>query len=81
MDFKQLEAFVNVAKYKNFSKAGKALYLSQPTISLHISNLEKELNASLFDRTSKEVNLTPSRTFLSLRVGNGLLKWSPLYVL
>jgi len=60
MDFKQLEAFVNVARYKNFSKAGKALYLSQPTISLHIANLEKELNATLFDRTSKEVNLTPS---------------------
>ncbi|MBS7528635.1 LysR family transcriptional regulator [Fusibacter paucivorans] len=60
MDFKQLEAFVNVAKYKNFSKAGKALYLSQPTISMHISNLEKELGVSLFDRTSKEVNLTPS---------------------
>ncbi|MDW7662087.1 MAG: LysR family transcriptional regulator, partial [Bacillota bacterium] len=60
MDFRQLEAFVNVAKYKNFSKAGKALYLSQPTISLHISNLEKELSVSLFDRTSKEVNLTPS---------------------
>lgn len=60
MDFKQLEAFVNVARYKNFSKAGKALYLSQPTISLHIANLEKELNTPLFDRTSKEVNLTPA---------------------
>lgn len=60
MDFRQLEAFVNVAKYKNFSKAGKALFLSQPTISLHISNLEKELSVSLFDRTSKEVNLTPA---------------------
>lgn len=60
MDFRQLEAFVNVARYKNFSKAGKALFLSQPTISLHISNLEKELNAPLFDRTSKEVNLTPA---------------------
>lgn len=60
MDFRQLEAFVNVARYKNFSKAGKALFLSQPTISLHISNLEKELNAALFDRTSKEVNLTPA---------------------
>lgn len=60
MDFRQLEAFVNVAKYKNFSKAGKALFLSQPTISLHISNLEKELNTALFDRTSKEVNLTPA---------------------
>ncbi|MGX8796947.1 selenium metabolism-associated LysR family transcriptional regulator [Fusibacter sp. JL298sf-3] len=60
MDFRQLEAFVNVAKYKSFSKAGKALYLSQPTVSLHISNLEKELSVSLFDRTSKEVNLTPA---------------------
>lgn len=62
MDFRQLEAFINVAKYKNFSKAAKALYLSQPTISLHISNLEKELSSSLFDRTSKEVNLTPQGT-------------------
>jgi len=62
MDFRQLEAFVNVARYKNFSKAGKALYLSQPTISLHISNLEKELSTPLFDRTSKEVNLTPAGT-------------------
>ena len=62
MDFRQLEAFINVAKYKNFSKAAKALYLSQPTVSLHISNLEKELNSSLFDRTSKEVNLTPQGT-------------------
>lgn len=60
MDFRQLEAFVNVAKYKNFSKAGKALFLSQPTVSLHISNLEKELSVLLFDRTSKEVNLTPA---------------------
>jgi len=60
MDFRQLEAFVNVARYKNFSRAGKALYLSQPTISLHISNLEKELSTPLFDRTSKEVNLTPA---------------------
>ncbi len=60
MDFRQLEAFVNVARYKNFSRAGKALFLSQPTISLHISNLEKELSMPLFDRTSKEVNLTPA---------------------
>ena len=60
MDFRQLEAFVNVARYRNFSRAGKALFLSQPTISLHISNLEKELSTPLFDRTSKEVNLTPA---------------------
>ena len=59
MDFKQLEAFITVSKLKSFSKAANAIYLSQPTISSHISSLERELNIQLFDRTSKEVNLTP----------------------
>ena len=58
MDFKQLEAFITVSKLKSFSKAANAIYLSQPTISSHISSLERELNIQLFDRTSKEVNLT-----------------------
>ena len=43
MDFKQIEAFVNVIKYKSFSKAAEATFLTQPTISTHISSLEKEL--------------------------------------
>jgi DNA-binding transcriptional LysR family regulator len=60
MDFKQLEAFISVAKLRSFSKAANAIYLSQPTISSHISGLERDLNIQLFDRTSKEVNLTPA---------------------
>lgn len=59
MDFKQLEAFITVSKLKSFSKAANAIYLSQPTISSHIASLERELNMQLFDRTSKEVHLTP----------------------
>jgi DNA-binding transcriptional LysR family regulator len=58
MDFKQIEAFINVAKYKSFSKAAEAIYLSQPTISAHIASLEQELNISLFDRHGKEIRLT-----------------------
>jgi DNA-binding transcriptional LysR family regulator len=54
MDFKQIEAFVNVVKYKSFSKAADALYLSQPTVSTHINTLEKELNVQLIDRHGKE---------------------------
>lgn len=54
MDFKQIEAFVNVVKYKSFSKAADALYLSQPTISTHINTLEKELGVHLIDRHGKE---------------------------
>lgn len=58
MDFKQIEAFINVAKYKSFSKAAEAIYLSQPTISAHIASLEQELDTALFDRHGKEVRLT-----------------------
>lgn len=58
MDFKQIEAFISVAKYKSFSKAANTIFLSQPTISSHISSLERELSIQLFDRSSKEVVLT-----------------------
>lgn len=58
MDFKQIEAFISVAKHKSFSKAANIIFLSQPAISAQISALEKELNSQLFDRTSKEVTLT-----------------------
>ena len=54
MEFKQIEAFVNVIKYKSFSKAADASFLTQPTISTHISSLEKELGVTLVDRTGKE---------------------------
>lgn len=60
MDFKQIEAFMNVSKFKSFSKAASYSFLSQPAISSHIASLEKELNVQLFDRTSKEVILTPA---------------------
>ncbi len=60
MDFKQIEAFINVAKFKSFSKAANFSFLSQPAISSHISILEKELKVHLFDRSSKEVLLTPA---------------------
>ncbi|MEG1930863.1 MAG: selenium metabolism-associated LysR family transcriptional regulator [Anaerovorax sp.] len=58
MDFKQIEAFANVVKYKSFSKAGDACFLTQPTISAHIGTLEKELGIQLIDRGSKEVKPT-----------------------
>ena len=54
MEFKQIEAFVNVVKQHSFSKAGDALDLTQPTISAHISSLEKELGLRLIDRGRKE---------------------------
>lgn len=58
MNLKQLEAFVQVAESGSFSKAAKALFLTQPTVSAHISALEKELKTRLFVRNTKEVNLS-----------------------
>ncbi len=58
MNLKQLEAFVQVAEKKSFSKAAKTLFLTQPTVSAHISGLEKELNTRLLIRNTKDVELS-----------------------
>lgn len=58
MNLKQLEAFVCVAETRSFSKAGKKLYLTQPTVSAHIQSLETELGCRLFVRTTKDVLLS-----------------------
>ncbi|HYF83510.1 MAG TPA: selenium metabolism-associated LysR family transcriptional regulator [Clostridia bacterium] len=58
MDFRQIEAFVYVVRYRSFSRAADAIYLTQPTVSSHISTLEKELGIKLIDRSGKEVEPT-----------------------
>ena len=58
MEFKQLEAFVAVVDYGNFSEAARKLYLTQPTISAHIRSLEEELHALLIIRTTKKLTIT-----------------------
>jgi DNA-binding transcriptional LysR family regulator len=59
MDFKQIEAFVNVVRHKSFSKAADATFFTQPTISTHISVLEKELGTKLLDRRGRTIEMTP----------------------
>ena len=58
MTLKQLEAFVKIANNKSFTLAAKELFITQPTVSAYINNLEEELGARLFDRTTKEVQLS-----------------------
>jgi DNA-binding transcriptional LysR family regulator len=53
MNLKQLEAFVSIADEGSFSRAAKSLFLTQPTVSAHISSLEQELNVRLFVRLCK----------------------------
>ena len=60
MEFRQLETFLKVAELKSFSKAAQEIFLTQPTVSEHIRQLESELNTRLFLRTKRETILTPA---------------------
>ena len=58
MDIAALKAFIAVADSRSFSRAGEALFLSQPAISKRVSALESELSIKLFDRIGRRVTLT-----------------------
>ena len=69
MDFDQLRSFVEVARLKNFSRAGGKLGLTQPAISTQIRQLEEEFGARLFDRIGKKVFLTQPGVLLLDQAG------------
>lgn len=58
MNSQQLQCFIYVAERLNFTKAAEALYISVPTVTHHIKNLEEELGTVLFYRNSRVVKLT-----------------------
>jgi DNA-binding transcriptional LysR family regulator len=58
MELNQLKLFCAVVEKKSFSRASEAVFLSQPTVSLQISSLEKELDTRLLDRQGREVTTT-----------------------
>ena len=64
MDLWQLNIFCKVIELKSFSKAGKAIHLSQPTISSHIKDLEAHFDCRLIDRLSKEATPTKAGELL-----------------
>ena len=62
MDFRQLEAFVQVAVHHSFSRAAEALELTQPSVTARIQALERELGEEMFDRGGRRVRLTDAGT-------------------
>ena len=58
INFKQLEAFILVADEENFTKAAKALFMTQPAISFQIKALEDHFQCRLFERLEKKTILT-----------------------
>lgn len=64
MEIRQLEILSRVAETGSFSRAAKAMGLSQPTASEHIKTLEKELGTRLFDRLGRRVEPTKAGLLL-----------------
>ena len=57
---RELETFVTIAECGSFTEAARRLLLTQPTISLRISALEKSLSAKLLDRSRSRTRMTPA---------------------
>lgn len=58
MELAQLEAFLQVAHHRSFSRAAEALFLTQPSVTARIQSLEREIGERLFERTGRSVTLT-----------------------
>lgn len=66
MNERKLRIFYEVSKELNMTKAAEKLYISQPSISQSINDLEKDLGVKLFDRIGKRLYLTyEGDTFLN----------------
>lgn len=64
MTIRHLTIFLAVAEYGTMSAAAEHLYLSQPTISQAIRELEKHYNGLLFERLGKKLYLSDRGTLL-----------------
>jgi len=58
VDLRQLEVFCKVVELKSFSRAAEAIFLTQPTVSQHVSALENFFDLQLLDRLGKEIKPT-----------------------
>lgn len=72
MHLKQLEYFRVLAKKEHYTKAAAELYITQPSLSYSISELEKELGTQLFKKEGRNVHLTKHGLFFLSYVEKGL---------
>lgn len=67
MELKILRAFLAVAREQSISGAAKSLYISQPSLSRQIMDLEEELGTTLFHRGNRKITLTEQGMLLRKR--------------
>lgn len=57
MDIRNIEYFLHLAKYEHVSATADLLHISQPSLSKHITSLEREIGVKLFDRIGNRIVL------------------------
>ena len=72
MELRQLEYFQMASRLRNITRAAKRLRVSQPNITVAIKKLETELGIQLFDRSQKQLSLTPEGAVFLSRVETAL---------
>jgi DNA-binding transcriptional LysR family regulator len=60
VEIRQLRYFVTVAHSRHFGRAAERLHMAQSPLSQAIRQLESQVGATLFDRTTRRVDLTPA---------------------
>ncbi|THD38645.1 MULTISPECIES: LysR family transcriptional regulator [Pantoea] len=68
MDIKQLIYLCNLERERHFGRAAEASFVSQPTLSMRLKNLERELGLSLINRSNNFDGFTPE--------GERVLTWA-----
>jgi LysR family transcriptional regulator, transcriptional activator of the cysJI operon len=64
MDVRDLQVFLSVAKHLNFTRAAEEVHLSQPSVSVRMRQLERDLGSKLFEQLGKKVALTEAGQLL-----------------
>ena len=72
MELNQLEYFQMTSRLKNITRAAKRLSVSQPNITVAIKKLEAELGIQLFERSQKQLSLTPEGAVFLNRIEQAL---------